>query len=92
MSGELHVQGLGKAYRRWGGELRRIASWFFPGVLPKEEHWVLKDINFSIGAGEAVGIIGQNGAGKSTLLKLVTGTTQPTAGQVTVHGRVAAIL
>ncbi|HBZ06446.1 MAG TPA: sugar ABC transporter ATP-binding protein [Massilia sp.] len=92
MSGELHVQGLGKAYRRWGGELRRIASWFFPGVRPKEEHWVLKDINFSIAPGEAVGIIGQNGAGKSTLLKLVTGTTQPTAGQVTVHGRVAAIL
>ena len=92
MSGELQVQGLGKAYRRWGGELRRIASWFVSGIAPREENWVLKDVSFAIAPGEAVGIIGQNGAGKSTLLKLITGTTQPTAGQVIVHGRVAAIL
>jgi len=92
MSGELQVHGLGKAYRRWGGELRRIASWFVSGITPREENWVLKDVSFSIAPGEAIGIIGQNGAGKSTLLKLITGTTQPTAGQVIVHGRVAAIL
>jgi lipopolysaccharide transport system ATP-binding protein len=92
MSGELHVQGLGKAYRRWGSELRRVASWFIPSIQPRDEHWVLRDVNFSIAPGEAVGIIGQNGAGKSTLLKLVTGTTQPTTGTVAVHGRVAAIL
>ena len=92
MSGELQVQGLGKAYRRWGGELRRIASWFISGIAPREENWVLKDVSFAIAPGEAVGVIGQNGAGKSTLLKLITGTTQPTAGRVVVHGRVAAIL
>jgi len=92
MSGELDVRGLGKAYRRWGSELRRIASWFVPGVRPQHEHWVLKDVSFSIAAGESVGIIGQNGAGKSTLLKLITGTTQPTVGHVAVRGRVAAIL
>lgn len=92
MSGELHVQNLGKSYRQWGGELRHIASWFAPGIAPREEHWVLKDISFSIGPGEAVGIVGQNGAGKSTLLKLITGTIQPTQGQVQLRGRVAAIL
>lgn len=92
MSGELHVQNLGKSYRQWGSELRRVASWFTPSIAPREEHWVLKDVNFSIGPGEAVGIVGQNGAGKSTLLKLITGTTQPTQGQVHLRGRVAAIL
>ena len=92
MSGEIEVIGLGKAYRRWGGELRRFASWVVPSIRPREENWVLKDVSFKIGAGEAIGIIGQNGAGKSTLLKLITGTTQPTAGNIAVRGRVAAIL
>lgn len=92
MSGELHVHNLGKSYRKWGSELRRVASWFAPTITPREEHWVLKDVSFSIGPGEAVGIVGQNGAGKSTLLKLITGTTQPTQGQVRLRGRVAAIL
>jgi lipopolysaccharide transport system ATP-binding protein len=92
MSGELHVQNLGKSYRQWGSEWRRMASWFLPFIAPREEHWVLKNVSFSIGPGEAVGIVGQNGAGKSTLLKLITGTTSPTQGQVQLRGRVAAIL
>jgi lipopolysaccharide transport system ATP-binding protein len=92
MSGELQLQNLGKAYRKWGGELRRIVSWFRPSMQALEEHWVLKDVSFSIAPGEAVGIIGQNGAGKSTLLKLITGTTRPTSGHVWLRGRVAAIL
>jgi lipopolysaccharide transport system ATP-binding protein len=92
MSGKLDVQNLGKSYRQWGSEWRRIASWFIPSLEPLEEHWVLKEINFIVNPGEAVAIIGQNGAGKSTLLKLITGTTCPTAGNVQLHGRVAAIL
>jgi lipopolysaccharide transport system ATP-binding protein len=92
MSGELLVSNIGKSYREWGSELKRIASWFLPSISPNEEHWVLKDVSFSIAPGEAIGIIGQNGAGKSTLLKLITGTTQPTQGSVQLHGRVAAIL
>ncbi|WP_312720000.1 ABC transporter ATP-binding protein [Stenotrophomonas geniculata] len=92
MSGELRVEGVGKAYRVWGSEWLRAASWFGLPTHPREEHWVLRDVSFSIAPGEAVGVIGQNGAGKSTLLKLITGTAQPTEGRVTRTGRVAAIL
>lgn len=92
MTGQLRVQGLGKAYRRWSSEWLRAASWFGLPVRPAEEHWVLRNVDFAIGPGEAVGIVGQNGAGKSTLLKLITGTTRPTEGAVVRSGRVAAIL
>jgi lipopolysaccharide transport system ATP-binding protein len=92
MSDQLHVINLGKSYRQWGSEWRRMASWFFPSIAPREEHWVLRGVSFSIEPGEAVGVIGQNGAGKSTLLKLIVGTTRPTEGLVQLGGRVAAIL
>lgn len=52
----------------------------------------LKDINFEIPQGEAVGIIGRNGAGKSTLLKVLSRVTSPTAGTIKIKGRVASLL
>jgi ABC-type polysaccharide/polyol phosphate transport system ATPase subunit len=57
-----------------------------------EEVWALKDVNFEIHRGEAVGIIGRNGAGKSTLLKVLSRITEPSAGRVTIKGRVASLL
>ncbi len=54
--------------------------------------WSLKDINFEIAQGEAVGIIGQNGAGKSTLLKLLSRVTAPTTGSISIKGRIASLL
>lgn len=57
-----------------------------------EEFWALKDVNFEIRQGEAVGIIGRNGAGKSTLLKVLSRITEPSAGKVTIKGRVASLL
>lgn len=54
--------------------------------------WSLKDINFDINQGDAVGIIGKNGAGKSTLLKLLSRVTSPTTGSIKVKGRIASLL
>ncbi len=54
--------------------------------------WSLKDINFEINQGDAVGIIGRNGAGKSTLLKILSRVTTPTTGNIKVKGRIASLL
>src|ERR1700722_3820989 len=54
--------------------------------------WGLKDINFEIEEGDAVGIIGRNGAGKSTLLKILSRVTSPTTGSIKVKGRIASLL
>ena len=54
--------------------------------------WSLKDINFEIKQGDAVGIIGRNGAGKSTLLKILSEVTSPTTGKINIKGRVASLL
>ncbi len=88
----LSVAGVGKAYRRYRSESRRLLSLLGFGFKPTEETWVLRDVSFDVRSGEALGIVGQNGAGKSTLLKLVTGTLRPTEGRVAASGRIAAIL
>lgn len=54
--------------------------------------WGLKDINFEVNQGDAVGIIGRNGAGKSTLLKVLSRVTSPTTGSVKVKGRITSLL
>lgn len=54
--------------------------------------WSLKDINFQIKQGDAVGIIGRNGAGKSTLLKILSSITSPTTGKIRINGRIASLL
>lgn len=88
----LTVSGVGKSFRTYAHETQRVLGWLGFGQTGAVEHWVLRDIDFSIMPGEAVAIVGENGAGKSTLLKIVTGTLRPTRGSVGVHGKLAAIL
>lgn len=57
-----------------------------------EEFWALKEVSFSIGEGETVGIIGLNGSGKSTLLKVIAGVLKPAKGHVSVYGSVAPLI
>lgn len=89
----INVTGLGKAYKKYSSRWQRLIEWIDPRAKPYHQlHWVLNDLNFSINAGESVGIVGINGAGKSTLLKMLVGTAQPTIGNIKVSGRIAALL
>lgn len=60
--------------------------------LQVDEFWALRNLSFTVKAGEAVGVIGRNGTGKSTLLKLIAGVLIPDEGSVITRGRVAPLL
>jgi ABC-type polysaccharide/polyol phosphate transport system ATPase subunit len=62
------------------------------GLFSGEELWALRNVTLDLHRGRMVGIVGSNGSGKSTLLKLLGGILKPTAGQVSVHGRVSALI
>ena len=55
-------------------------------AVPGSDHWMLKDVSFSLAPGECLGIIGPSGSGKSTLGKIITGISAPTAGSVLLDG------
>lgn len=62
------------------------------GWSPRQEFWAVRDVSFEVRRGEALGIIGHNGAGKSTILKLLSNITIPSAGEITINGRLAALI
>ncbi|KRQ91716.1 type I secretion system permease/ATPase [Bradyrhizobium valentinum] len=50
------------------------------------DHWMLRDVSFSLAPGECLGIIGPSGSGKSTLGRIITGISAPTSGSVLLDG------
>jgi branched-chain amino acid transport system ATP-binding protein len=52
-----------------------------------EALWAVRDVSFSVEAGELVGLIGPNGAGKSTLYNLIAGALKPTRGEILFAGQ-----
>jgi len=56
------------------------------------EFWSINDVSFELKRGECLGLIGPNGAGKSTLLKMLNGLIKPDRGQISIRGRVGALI
>jgi lipopolysaccharide transport system ATP-binding protein len=89
----INVESVCKEYRVFKKPSHRLWQMMFGGARRfYRPHSVLRDISFTVRKGETVGVVGRNGCGKSTLLSILCGTLPPTSGQVTVHGRIAALL
>jgi len=80
-----------KAYKLYRNDRARFLSLFSRKVRYKENK-VINGISFTINEGEGVAFFGRNGAGKSTILKMITEVSWPTSGEITVNGRVSALL
>ena len=87
----LRLAGVGKEYRIYDSPRARLKS-LLTGRALHRSHWALQGVSLELARGQCLGVVGSNGAGKSTLLKLITGTLQPTRGELARSGRVTAIL
>ena len=89
----IEFKNVSKAFHRVLGQ--RLIRHYLEDLLGKtdpDSFQALKNLNFVIKDGESVAVIGANGAGKSTLLSLVTRLVPPSSGEVTINGRIAALL
>lgn len=89
----IDVRNVSKCYQLYDRPQDRLLQSLFRGRKKLfREFWSLNDVSMQVKRGEAVGIIGRNGAGKSTLLQIIASTLEPTTGQVTITGRISALL
>lgn len=89
------VENISKKFRI-GFKKKQSVLWHilsvFSGREPKKDIWALKDISFSLEAGEILGVIGKNGSGKSTLLRVIAGIYYPDLGRVTRRGKIISLI
>ena len=60
--------------------------------LRAEEFWAVDDVSFDVKKGETIGLIGPNGSGKTTLLKMLNGIFWPDKGEISIRGKVGALI
>ncbi|WP_150306228.1 ABC transporter ATP-binding protein [Pseudomonas saliphila] len=88
----ISVKDLSKCYQIYAKPQDRLKQMLFRRRRYYNEAWAVRDVSFEVKRGETVGIIGRNGSGKSTILQMICGTLNPTGGQITTNGRIAALL
>jgi lipopolysaccharide transport system ATP-binding protein len=87
------VEGVSKCFHIFDNPRDRLLQMLYRNRRSfSRDFWALRDISFSVGPGETVGIVGRNGSGKSTLLQMICGTLSTTTGNIQVKGRVGALL
>ena len=89
----INVDNVSKIYRLYNKPSDRLKEALgFSKKKLYQEHYALNNVSFEVRKGETVGIIGTNGSGKSTILKIITGVLNPTQGNVSIQGRISALL
>jgi lipopolysaccharide transport system ATP-binding protein len=89
----LSIRSLSKRFELYDRPIDRLKQTLWRGHRQFfREFWALRDVEFSLEPGQALGVVGRNGSGKSTLLQLAAGTLSPTTGTVESQGRVSALL
>lgn len=91
----LRFEAVSKRYRIRSGDetpASGLAKRFRRSTTHRADFWALQNVSFEVEEGESLGIIGHNGAGKSTVLKLLSNITTPSRGQITINGRISALL
>jgi len=89
----ISIKNLSKSYKMYPSPAEMIKELLHP--FKKRYHrdfWALKNVSFELKKGESIGIIGRNGSGKSTLLQVLCGILKPTEGEVSVKGKISALL
>ena len=87
----IRFENVSKIYKLYSSTRKRLIGIFIKKIPYKKKNAV-DDMSFEIERGESVALFGKNGAGKSTVLKMITGVAFPTSGEITVNGRVSALL
>lgn len=93
MNAAVQVENISKHYKLYEDQTDRLKEVLSP--TQKKYHkdfYALNNVSFQVNKGETLGILGKNGSGKSTLLKIITGVLTPTSGNVSIKGKVAALL
>lgn len=95
------VSNLSKNYQIYEQPRDRLKQFILPriqrllGLQPKRycrDFWALRDISFEVKRGETIGVLGRNGSGKSTLLQMISGTLTPSSGEISIDGKITALL